>query len=366
MKNLKSFLEMVKFESLRVIRNKTVICMFVLFPIVLLLILGGIFNTTSYKVAINKNGVSDMDLNVIELIEKKINIDNVIEVSSDEEGKELMFTGEAVFYIALKKTTSEIRATIYYDHSTITGQNIKSSLTSLKNQYAYNTVKKLLKNEYGVTLDEKYFNLMSFKNINVTPANYNKSLFVMEFSIFLAIVMMFGLAFSISRDNETGVSKQLAYTPIGYNKYLMSKFIPYLVLGLFQSGVMLVIGKMLFEMEYNSNILLYMLVILLFIFALLSLGIMISMLKNQIVVAIISMATIILPIFALFCGFVTSYPPIIRVFLYLFPLTNFIELFRNILFNNIILYKYIVILLVLTVVYYVLALIIIRKKSFQK
>ena len=366
MNGIKSFFQMVKFESLRVIRNKTVICLFVLFPIVLLFILGTLFNTTSYKVAINRNGVSNTDLNVIELIQKKINIDNVIEVSTDEEGKELMFEGEAVFYIALKKTKSEITATIYYDHSTITGQNIKSSLTSLKNQYAYNTVKNLLKNEYGIKLDEKYFNLMSFKNINVTPANYNKSMFVIEFAIFIAIVMMFGLAFSISRDNETGVSKQLAYTPIGINKYLMSKFIPYLCLGLIQSAIMLVIGKIIFEMEYSANILVYMLFVLLFLIALISLGMVICMLKNQIVVAIIAMATIVLPVFALLSGFVTSYPPIVRSFLFLFPITSFIELFRSILFNNIVLYKYIVILLVLTIVYYVLALIIMRKKSFQK
>lgn len=367
MKNIKSFLLMVKYESLRVIRNKTMICLLVLFPIILLLILGSVINTTSYKVAINRNGIDITNLNVITLIKKSINIDNIIEVETDEQGKDSLLNGETVFFISLNQNKSDVSATIYYDASTIVGTNIKSSLTSVKNQYAYTTLKDLIKEWTfnAVQLDEKYFNLLSFKTINSTPANTIKSLYVLEFVAFLSIIMMFGLAFSISRDNETGVSKQIAYTPIGHNKYLLSKFIPYLILGLIQSVVMLYVGSWIFKMEYSMNLFIYLIFIFVFLVSLLSLGMLICTLKNQIVVAIVSMATIVIPIFTLISGFISSYPVYIRIFLYFMPATSFVELFRNIIFNHIILYEYLFILIGISILYYALTLIVMKKKSYQ-
>ena len=110
MKNIKSFLLMVKYESLRVIRNKTMICLLVLFPIILLLILGSVINTTSYKVAINRNGIDITNLNVITLIKKSINIDNIIEVETDEQGKDSLLNGETVFFISLNQNKSDVSA----------------------------------------------------------------------------------------------------------------------------------------------------------------------------------------------------------------------------------------------------------------
>lgn len=361
---LKTFFLMTKYESLRLIRNKVVIFLFVLFPIILLIILGAFANNATYKVAINRNNIDMNELNVVELIKKSINIENIIDVESDDVGKECLVKGEAVFFISLKKSSNEVIATIYYDNSTTLGRNIKTSLTNVKNQYAYNTLKNVLK-EYGVTIDERYFNLISFKEINKNKVPWSGNVFVFEFTTFISVIIMFGLAFSISRDNETGISKQIAYTPTGYNKYILSKFFPYLVLGLVQSLIMLLIGNWLFEIKYIHLIFMYIPFIFLFLISLLSLGTLICLLKNQIVVAILSAGSIILPLFALAFGFISSYPISARIVLLMLPPTSFIELFRNYIFNDIILYQYIFIMIITSIVYYSLTIFLLKRKSYQ-
>jgi hypothetical protein len=117
---------------------------------------------SSSYVAIYKDGLSDTDLQVLELITDTIDDDKLIEVASEEEGKTLLNSGDVCFFICLNSDSDPVSATFYYDPISNVGIKIKENLTNLSNEYAYDCIVDFL-SDYGVTLNSAYFNLITFE-----------------------------------------------------------------------------------------------------------------------------------------------------------------------------------------------------------
>jgi ABC-2 type transport system permease protein len=173
---------------------------------------------------------------------------------------------------------------------------------------------------------------------------------------------MFGLAYSISRDNETGASRQIAYTPIGINKYLLSKLFPYLIIGIFESLVLYALATLILGLQYSINFFLIEIFTILFLTATLTLGLLFSMMKNQIATALSSIIAILLPVFASFV-YITNFPIIIQIGLYALPITSFMPFLNYAMFNGVILWKYVLILLTQIIIYYFIVVLIMKKEQ---
>ena len=74
------------------------------------------------------------------------------------------------------------------------------------------------------------------------------------------------------------------------------------------------------------------------------------------------MLIILLPTFALSMMFLDAFPMIVRIVLYLAPITPFMQMLKYMIFNGVVLWKYVIALIVQTVVYYIISLRILSKR----
>ena len=143
---------------------------------------------------------------------------------------------------------------------------------------------------------------------------------------------------------------------------MLSKLLPYCVLGFLELVTVYGLGVKLFHISYQVNIALIILLSMLFIFATLTIGLLFSMQKSQIATAFLDMLIILLPTFALSMMFLDAFPMIVRIVLYLAPITPFMQMLKYMIFNGVVLWKYVIALIVQTVVYYIISLRILSKR----
>lgn len=359
-KKLKSFFSVVKLESIRIFRNRYIFLFLLLFPSVMILILGSLNVQNNYKVAVNYSGLGG-EAFVSEIISQNIPAENIMEVNSDEEGKNLLKNGTVSLYILFNAQTQPVTATFYYDSSSNAGATIKEKFKNMQNEYAYQTITEFL-STYGITVNNEYFHSIEFQPYNNEEITFDQRFFITEIGTFLSIILLFGMAYSVARDNETGVYRQVAYTPLGLNKYLLSKAFPYLVLGLFQSVIMLLMGAFYFNIAFKANVLLILLFMFLFVCSTVFLGLLISQFKYQIITAFFAMIIILLPMFALRLFDIDSYPFFVKVILHSFPLSSFMNLLKFIIFNGIVKIIDVIILLLQSAVFYLSVYFILKKR----
>lgn len=362
----KTFFKMIKYEFIRLFRNKLILYLLLGFSIVLLVLMA----TTSIgskkcDVAIFLNGESIEELEIIDFVKGNLPFDKIIEVNSTEEGKNLVNESKADFFININNETSPVTAVIYYDGTSLVGETIKSEVLNQKNQYAYESVKTFLA-EYGITLNEAYFNSLTFETANGITLTSKQYPFSAEVACFMSIVLMAGLAFSISRDNETNVSRNIKYMPVNGHQYLLSKICPYFVLGLFEVLIMVIFGFWLFKINFAINAFAIIGLSMFFVLATIMLGLVFSMLKSQIATILLDMITILLPLFVSVMTYVEAFPFVMQIVLYALPLTCFIPFLNSLMFNGVVLWQYIGLFAIQIIVYYIISLFILESKLKRK
>lgn len=369
-RKLKSFFSVVVLECIRIYRNKYILLFLLLFPFAMIMILGSLSpggggggggevgGGGGNNVAINYGNLNAGA--VSDLISENIPPLNITEVKSDEEGINLLKNGNVVFYITFSQT-QPVTANFYYDSSSSAGNVIKEQFKNMQNEYAYQEITEFL-SSYGITVNDRYFHLIEFKPYNEKEINYNQRFFIIEAGTFLSIILFFGMAYTVARDNETGVYRQIAYTPFSINKYLLSKAFPYLTLGLFQSAVMLLIGAYYFNIIIKTNIFLILALMFLFVCGTVFLGLLISRFKYQIITAFLAMVAILLPVFSFYVIDMGSYPFLINALLNCFPLSPFINIFKYVMFNGVVKTNDVIFLGLQCAAYYITVLLILKKQ----
>jgi len=94
--------------------------------------------------------------------------------------------------------------------------------------------------------------------------------------ILLTMTMVSITGAAIVRERERGTLEQLVVTPIGKTSLMLGKTIPFAVVGYLQVTVILLLGKLLFDVPMRGSLLLLYLLIAPFIIASLGMGLFIS------------------------------------------------------------------------------------------
>ena len=361
---MKTFFRMVKFELIRVSRNKIILTLLLTFSILLLFALSFIqSDAKSCTIAIYTDGLDIEQCQVLEVIEKNIQVKNSVIVDTNEDGVALLKRGEVCFFISLTagETNEDTTAVFYYDQTNTVGRIIKDTVLDANNEYAYITITNFL-DDYGITLNEKYFQVVTFKPASDKVVEENQLQFALEVGVCISIVLMFGLAYSMSRDNETNVSRNLSYMPIGVNRYLLSKAVPYYLLGILQLICLYVFGALVFKIQFEINICLTFLLSIIFVIAVVSLSQIFNMLKSQIATIFLDMITMLLPLFSLMTIYLQATPIVVQVLLNCFPIVPFVSLLNGMMFNGVILWGQIGILTLHAIIYYLIAMFILKKR----
>jgi ABC-2 type transport system permease protein len=153
----------------------------------------------------------------------------------------------------------------------------------------------------------------------------------------IAVIMMVIAALltslTVAREWENGTMEQLISTPIKSQELILGKLIPYFVIGLFDVFLAVVMGKVLFEVPLRGSAALLFIMTAVFLVGTLSMGLLISIVaKNQLVANQMAMIMTFLPSFLL-SGFVyaiSNMPKFLQIITYLVPARYFVDILRGI------------------------------------
>jgi ABC-2 type transport system permease protein len=156
-------------------------------------------------------------------------------------------------------------------------------------------------------------------------------------TIILMLVSAMLTSISITREKETGTMEVLMVSPLKPLPIILGKVLPYLLLSIVNTIIILLLAYFVFKMPFAGNLFLLMAECILFIITALSLGILISSVTNsQQTAMMISMAGLMLPTIML-SGFifpVESMPVPLQILSNIIPARWFISIIKEIMLKG--------------------------------
>ena len=158
----------------------------------------------------------------------------------------------------------------------------------------------------------------------------------------IAIIMMIIAALltslTVAREWERGTMEQLISTPVRPAELITGKFIPYFAIGLLDLAIAVFMGKFVFDVPLRGSVFLLFILSSVFLTGALALGIYISTVaKNQLMASQMALLVSFLPTFLL-SGFtyeIFNMPKIVQAFTYFIPARYFITILRGIYLKGI-------------------------------
>ena len=144
-------------------------------------------------------------------------------------------------------------------------------------------------------------------------------------SIVLALPGM-SVALTLAREREHGTLEQLMASPIGKAELLLGKMIPYILSGLINIPFTTAIALYWFDVPFNGNFGLFVLLSSVFFFAILSMGVLIGVfIHSQAAALALSLLLVLFPGFFLTGIFfpIAAMPPIVRMEAMALPGTHY-------------------------------------------
>jgi ABC-2 type transport system permease protein len=154
--------------------------------------------------------------------------------------------------------------------------------------------------------------------------------------VILTLTMVLFTAVAVVRERERGNFELLITTPVRNIELMVGKITPYVVIGLIQVSIVLLLGSLLFRVPIAGHILDLYLAALLFIAATLGLGLTISTIAQSQFQAMQLTFFVFLPSMLL-SGFMFPFdgmPALAQWIGWLLPLTHFMELIRGIMLRG--------------------------------
>lgn len=185
--------------------------------------------------------------------------------------------------------------------------------------------------------------------------------------IVLQIGTTFATAMAIVREREKGTLETLLVSPLSRWGLMLGKLVPYLCIGMTMALLLFLIMRFLFSVPIHGNVLSMIFATFVYVFALLSLGLLVaSKAENQMQALQISMVFMLPSVF--FSGFVfprETMPWVFYALGALLPATYFIALMRAIILRGAHLFEYwphLVILVLMSAALFILCALRFRKK----
>ncbi|MCB2203994.1 ABC transporter permease [bacterium] len=157
-------------------------------------------------------------------------------------------------------------------------------------------------------------------------------------ALILMLISALLTSIAITREKETGTMEQILVSPVNAREIVLGKVFPYILLGLFNAGVILVSAWVLFAVPVRGSLLLLGLMSLIYVFVALSFGLMISTAaKTQLIAMFGTLMATILPTIML-SGFIfpiASMPQALQYLANILPATYFLIIIRAIMLKGV-------------------------------
>jgi ABC-2 type transport system permease protein len=158
----------------------------------------------------------------------------------------------------------------------------------------------------------------------------------------VAVLMMMICAMltsiTVAREKETGTMEQILVSPVRSHEIILGKVAPYIAIAFFVALTTLAFSVLVFDIPCNGSIWLLVFFIVVFIYASLSIGVLISSwAKTQQVALMSALVGTLLPSI-LFSGFIFplhSMPRVLQILSYIIPAKYFLFIIRGIMLKGI-------------------------------
>ncbi len=185
--------------------------------------------------------------------------------------------------------------------------------------------------------------------------------------IVLQIGTVFATAMAVVREREKGTLETLLVSPLSRWALMLGKLVPYLCIGMTMAMILFALMHYMFHVPIAGSVIAMMFATLVYVFALLSLGLLVATkAENQMQALQISMTFMLPSVF--FSGFVfprETMPWIFYALGAILPTTYFISLMRAIILRGAHLFEYwphLAILIIMSVVLFAFCALLFRKK----
>lgn len=155
--------------------------------------------------------------------------------------------------------------------------------------------------------------------------------------VLLSITMLVITSMAVVRERERGTLEQLIVTPLGKGALMLGKVLPFVLVGYVQMTVILILGKLVFDVPIRGSVPLLYVIVSSFIMANLGIGLFISTLARSQAQAMQMAFFVMLPNILL-SGFMfpREAMPLLAQWIGLaLPLTYFLEILRGILLKDV-------------------------------
>lgn len=328
---------LIRKEFIQVTRDKKLVFLMFLYPLLQLLIFGYVFSTDV----------------------KHINL-GVLDAANSKESRQLVGSIKSAGYFDVMVNTkerSEIQDGLTHGHITAAVIIPQDFTTRLKHRQtamvqvvidgsdpntggtALSYLNRIIREKAGslVTTDPKFLkapmgidnHLNVLYNPDMRSVNYMVPGLI---GILLMLVTMLLTSVALVKEREQGTMEQLIVMPLRRYEILLSKLVPFVVIGFFDAMVIAVFGTLWFNVPLRGSVLLLFLMSALFVFASLGLGLLVSTVSKTQQQAMMTAYFVLLPSMIL-SGLIfpiESMPTVIQYMTYVLHVRYFLVIVRGI------------------------------------
>ncbi len=332
----------IKKEFIQLKRDRGTLGMIIMLPIIQLLLFGYAINTDpkDLPTAVISENNTFLTRSIITGLQNSEYFKITHHISSDKQGDELLRQGQVFFVVSIPDnfTQNVIRGEkpeilLQADATDPTAiSSAVSSLNGIINKVIQENMKgniAYLKNKpssFSIIV-HKLYNPEGFTRYNIIPG-------LIGLVLILTGVMMTALA--ITRERERGTMENLLSMPVKPLEIMIGKIMPFVFIGLFQVGIVLLMAYFLFSIPILGNIVLLFLCSLVFIVCNLAIGFLISTIAKNQTQALQMSVFVILPSIVM-TGFMFPFqgmPIWAQTIAKCIPLTYFLRIARGIILKG--------------------------------
>jgi ABC-2 type transport system permease protein len=280
---MRTILFILQKEFLQIFRNKAMLPIIFVLPIIQLLILS---NAANYEIDNINLFVIDKNMSATsrELIGKFEASSYFTIVNSS------FYQKDALAAFEKDKADISIEISRHFERDLRKDQEaslqlIVNAINGSKASLAYNYTQSVI-SDFNEKLRLEWMNLpigMKQKNIKVTFSNwFNPELNYKTFMVpgilamLITMISMFLSSMNIVKEKEIGTIEQLNVTPIKKHHFIIGKLMPFWVLGIVELAIGLVVGKLAFDIPMEGSLLLLFAFVGVYLLVVLGIGLLIS------------------------------------------------------------------------------------------
>lgn len=284
---IRTILYIVRKEFLQVMRNQIMIPLIFALPVVQLVILANAatMDLRNIKAIIVDNDQSTLSHNLTEKLTRSPFF-NVITGRSESEAQNEMLRNKTNMILVIpsgfeKQFYRQSKADLQVQVDAINGMT-----AGLINGYTSQIINEF----YLQTIKEAGLNSMASANFKNIPIEYrfwyndelNFKFYMVPgiLAILLTVVGMFLASLNLVREKEIGTIEQINVTPIKKYQFIIGKLLPFWIIAMFELLIGLGIGRWLFNLPVEGNLLLLFAFAALYLVAVLGIGLLISTISN--------------------------------------------------------------------------------------